>query len=406
MKRSWIQLIILGAAVGLLGACGSSQTASTPEEKAEAATAQKVKAEDNSIELSAEAARSQALRVVNIGRRRISESKVFPASIEEAANRSSTVSAPVAGRVQQVNADIGSRVATGQVMAVLASTELGTAKAGLLAAKADLLAARSRQIAARQQSQRESYLAGRGISSQREKQEAQAQLASAEAEYAGAQTEIEAAEARLLALGMTTGEVSKLGRGADITPRLYARSPMSGLVLKRGARIGQVVQPGEALFTISDLSEVWVVLKVFQSDIGRLQVGDRVRFKLNNQGKQTVSGKVVLVSEILDPQTRAADVRVVIPNRERLLKPGMLVQAEVDLGGSSREVLAVPEQAIYEIRGKQVVFVRETTTRFSARPIQTGTRLGQYVEVTSGLKPRDPVVVEGGFVLKAELLKS
>lgn len=82
------------------------------------------------------------------------------------------------------------------------------------------------------------------------------------------------------------------------------------------------------------------------------------------------------------------------------------MQAEVDLGGSSREVLAVPDKALYDVGGKQVVFLRESTTRFMPREVQLGTRVGEYVEVTGGLKPGDAVVVEGGFVLKSEMLKS
>ncbi len=399
MRNFWA--IGLCAATVVITGCGETKKA--PDSTAMAAIAQR-KVPGDTVELSPESLRNQALRVETVGRRQITDRKVFPASVEEAANRSSTVSVPIAGRIQQISVDVGSRVRAGQIVATLNSTELGSAKAELLSAKANLLAVKSRLLVAKSQSQRESYLAERGISSQREKQEAQVQLSSAQAQYEGAETTIQAAEARLLALGLVESEVNQLINGKDITPRLYARSPIAGQVLVRQARVGQVIQPGEAMFNISDLSEVWVVLKVFQSDLGRLQAGDRVRFSV--RGGQTVNGRVLLVSDTLDPQTRTADVRVVIPNADRKLKPGMLVQAEVDLGASSREVLAIPEQAIYEVDGKRVVFIREAMARFAARPVTVGNRIGTYVEVLSGLKAGEAIVVEGGFVLKAELLKS
>ncbi|MBC7879986.1 MAG: efflux RND transporter periplasmic adaptor subunit [Anaerolineae bacterium] len=399
MRNFWA----IGLCVSTVLITGCSETKKAPDATAMAAISQR-KMPADTVELSPESLRNQALRVETVGRRQITDHKVFPASIEEAANRSSTVSVPIAGRIQQISVDVGSRVRAGQIVATLNSTELGSAKADLLSAKANLLAVKSRLLVSKSQSQRESYLAERGISSQREKQEAQVQLSSAQAQYEGAKTAIQAAEARLLALGLVESEVSQLINGKDITPRLYARSPVAGQVLVRKARVGQVVQPGEALFNIADLSEVWVVLKVFQSDLGRLQVGDRVRFSV--RGEQTVNGRVLLVSDTLDPQTRTADVRVVIPNPDHKLKPGMLVQAEVDFGGSSREVLAIPEQAIYEVNGKRVVFIREAMARFVARPITVGNRIGTYVEVLSGLKAGEAIVVEGGFVLKAELLKS
>ncbi|MBW4696951.1 MAG: efflux RND transporter periplasmic adaptor subunit [Aphanocapsa lilacina HA4352-LM1] len=411
MRSHRIFLAAALAAVALT-ACATAEADKQAKEAAAAAdTAQADKTAfqssgERTIELSPEAVRNQAIQVATVSRRRVSERKVFPASVEEAATRSGTVSMPVGSRVQQINVDIGDSVRKGQVLAVLTSSELGGAKADLLSAKASLLASQARLIAAKRQSDRETYLAGRGISSQREQQEAQAQLASAQSEFAGAQSAIEAAKARLLAFGLTEEEINRLQRGNDITPRLSARSSVNGQVILRKARVGQVVQPGEALFTISDLSEVWVVLKVFQSELGRLHVGDSVRFTVRGLGNTEVQGRVVRIGEALDPQTRAADVRVVIPNRDRKLKPGMLVQAEVDLGGSSREVLAVPDKALYDVGGKQVVFLRESTTRFMPREVQLGTRVGEYVEVTGGLKPGDAVVVEGGFVLKSEMLKS
>ena len=407
MKKQWISLALVGVLTGFLAACGGEkpEAATGQTEQAVAATTA-VKPEEGVVELSPEAVRNQALKVDTVSRRLVSDRKVFPASVEEAEPLASKVSAPVSARILSLDVEIGDYVKRGQVVATLTSTELGSAKADLLAAKARMLAVRSKLIVAQQRSRQEDYLAERGISSKREKQEAEAQLASAKAEYESALALIEASEARLLALGLTEPEVKQIVRGGDITPRFYVRSAVDGYVLRHMVRRGEVVQPGETVFDISGLTEVWVILKVFQSDLGRLQEGDQVRFTVRSQGNRTVTGKVVRVSDYLDPQTRAGDVRVVIPNPDRRLKPGMLLQAEVNFGSSSREVLAVPEKAVYEVKGKSVVFVRETTTRYVARPIETGNRIGEFVEITGGLKSGEPVVVEGGFVLKAELLKS
>lgn len=404
MIRRFLQVGIAVGSLTLLVACGGGEEPqATADQKAEAATPART---DAVIELSPEAVRNQGIKIDTVNRRRATESKVFPASVEEAANLSANISVPISSRVQEIKVDIGTSVTSGQVLAYLASSELGTAKADLLSAEANLLASESSLIAARQQNEREIYLAGRGISSQREKQESQSQLVAAQARFAGSKAAIKAAEARLLAFGLTETEVTRLEKGENITPRLAVRTPIGGRVIQRKVRVGQVVQPGESLFTVSNLSEVWVILKVFQTDLGRLRVGDDVRFTIRDIGNRTVRGRVLLLSETLDPQTRTADVRVVIPNPERKLKPGMLVQAEVDLGGGSREVLAVPDKALYEVDGKQVVFVRESLTRFRPRTVTIGARTGSYTEITGGLRSGEPIVVDGGFVLKSEMLKS
>jgi len=400
----WIQAGLALVGIGFLTACGgTTQEAAQGETKKEVvATAPKT---TRSIELSPEAVKNQGFQVSPASVRRTTERKVFPASVEEAADRSASISAPIPARVQKIWVDIGTPISSGQTLLTLASSELGTAKASLLEAKAQRLAAQAQQITAQKLVERERYLSGRGISSLQEKQEAEADLASTRADLAGAEANIQAAEARLLAFGLTMGEIQKLLGGGDISPNLSVRSPIGGRVIQRKVRVGQVVQPGEPLFTISNLDQVWIILKVFQTDVGRLQVGDRVRFTLRGFGNQETTGKVLLIGESLDPETRTVDVRVVIPNPDRKLKPGMLLQAEVDLGGGSRSVLTVPDKALYEVNGEQVVFIRDAVTRFSPRTVKLGQRTGDYVEVLSGLSAGDAVVVEGGFVLKSELLK-
>ncbi len=397
---SVISLLVIG--------CSSQETAKPAVDgKALAATVEpKAKTVGGAIDLTPAAVQTQGIEVAMISRRSAMEQRIFPASVEAAANRSASISVPIPSRIQGVLVDLGTRVSQGQTVLALTSSELGSAKAEFLAAKANMLASKTQVITARQLVKREKFLVGRGISALQEQQRAEAQLASAEAALAGTEASMEASEAQLLALGLTESEISSLKRGQNISPALAARSPISGQVIQRNVRVGQVVQPGEPLLTVANLDEVWIILKVFQSDIGRLRVGDQVKFTLRDLAAQTISGRVLLISETLDPETRTADVRVVVPNGNRQLKPGMLLQAQVQLNANSAAQLAVPERAVYDVEGQPTVFVRETATRFRPQKVKLGAKNGAYIEVVSGLKTGDPVVVEGGFLLKSEMLKS
>jgi cobalt-zinc-cadmium efflux system membrane fusion protein len=178
------------------------------------------------------------------------------------------------------------------------------------------------------------------------------------------------------------------------------RSPFPGVVIRVQAAPGDVVDPGTGLFSITDLSEVWVQAEVYEGDLGRIRLGQPARISVGTYPDETFSGTVTYVSDTLDPKTRAARVRCVVPNSDRRLKLDMFATVEVPTT-VSRTVLAVPTAAVQEIGGRHVVFVRESDHTFRARVVTIGAVTGRFTEILSGLQEREPVVVQGAYHLKS-----
>ena len=303
-------------------------------------------------------------------------------SITYDANRVSHVGARTAGRVTSVRADLGARVSSGQVLAMLESPEVGQIRAE--EREADELVGIARQNYAR-----ERRLEAQGISSRKELLDAEADLRRAEA-----------------AQRSTAERLRVLGAGHGVGSQFAVVSPFGGIIVTRDASLGEMAEPGDTLFTIADLSRVWIELDVFERDLERVRVGQEVRVTTEAYANRTFPGRIVYVADVLDPAKRTARARVEIPNPGQLLKPGMFARADIALqGGPSLAV--VPQEAVQELEGQTVVFVPGAGVgTFRATPVTVGERIeGGRVVIRSGLAPGARVVVAGAFSLRSELAK-
>lgn len=190
--------------------------------------------------------------------------------------------------------------------------------------------------------------------------------------------------------------------------RYELRSPLSGRVVERkvdlGTDVGGQGDPDD-LYTVADLSCLWIELAVPTVELAKVKEGARVMVT-QSQGdsdKQT-EGKVIFVSPILNPDTRSARVIVALPNPEMTWRPGTFVTAEVEVGQDAVTV-RIPKAAIQTIAGEKVVFVH-TATGFEKREIEIGRSDDNSYEVVSGLKPGEEIAVANSFLLKAELGKA
>jgi cobalt-zinc-cadmium efflux system membrane fusion protein len=160
------------------------------------------------------------------------------------------------------------------------------------------------------------------------------------------------------------------------------------------------VDAGMGLFSITDLSEVWVQAEVYEKDLGRIQLGQPARISVDTYPDEVFSGKVAYVSDAMDPKTRTAQVRCVVPNTDRRLKLDMFAAVDVPTT-LSRKVLALPVAAIQDLGGKQVIFVRQTDQKFLVREVKVGQTAGGQTEILSGLSEGEPVVIQGAYHLKS-----
>lgn len=298
-------------------------------------------------------------------------------------NRVSHVGPKTEGRVEELRAELGTRVTDGQVLAHLESSEVGTTRAELTEAEALLEIARENY-------EREVRLEAQGISSRREVLDAEAELRTVEARR-------RSAEERLRILG-----VASHGDGGhfDVT------APYDGVVVERHAGRGEVVGPSDQLFTIADLSRLWIELDIFERDLATVAEGQPVDVTTAAWPGRTFPARIVYVADILDSATRTVRARVELDNTDRALKPGMFATALIHTE-EDRTVVAVPRDAVQNVEGTDVVWVPgEEAGAFLARPVLMGEELpGGMVTVVSGVEVGDPVVIAGAFTLKAELAK-
>ncbi|MEQ1759968.1 MAG: efflux RND transporter periplasmic adaptor subunit [Vicinamibacterales bacterium] len=187
--------------------------------------------------------------------------------------------------------------------------------------------------------------------------------------------------------------------------QIPVRSPIGGVVLERLVTPGTTVTPGTPLFVVSELSTLWAVAEIDESQLSRVKVGRPVDVVVAAYPGERFAGTITFIADMVSPTTRRVTVRCTVPNPDGRLKPEMF--ATVSLGeGDPRAVVVVPTAAIQTLDGTSVVFVEQSSGRFVPRTVQLGAEAEGVVEVTSGLSADDPVVVGGSFVLKAEFLKA
>ncbi len=203
----------------------------------------------------------------------------------------------------------------------------------------------------------------------------------------------------LLNLGMTAEQLAEVEQGHEVAPLVQIRAPAAGFVVARNVSVGQRFNEGTELYTIADLSRVWVQADVFEADAGLVRAGARCRVtQPGHSGAFTAR-----VSDVLpqfDAATRTLKVRVEVDNPGFALRPDMFVDVElpVELGPA----LVVPQEAVLDSGTRRVVFVQQGDGVFEPRPVTTGWRYGDFVEILSGLHEDEAVVTSGNFLLDSE----
>jgi len=300
------------------------------------------------------------------------------------------VGVPVAARVVRLLAGTGDTVSTDQVLLELQSTEVGRARSNYLAALGRLTLAESAL-------KRKQDLAAERIAPQREVQEA-------DAEATAARAELRAARAALTSMGLSVPEG---GEAESLQSSIFTlRSPVRGTVIERRAVRGQMLDPGTAAFRVADLSTLWLTVHAFERDAVRIQTGTPARVAFPALPGQEFTGKVTVVGRQVSTESRTVDVRIDVGNRGGLLRPGMSASAAMPIGLTSAPILAVPVAAVQRVGDNWCVFVPKEAGLFEIRKIGRGRDLGMEVEVLSGVRAGETIVVDGAFLLKSQAEKS
>ena len=401
MRRAkWIQIAVLGVVMGVLPlgtGCTKEESKKpekeTPAGKEEHPTPAEEHGEEK-IELSQSALQAVAFQTVTVQRRKLEQEIRATAVIKPNENRLAHVSPRIPGKAITVKAMLGDPVEPGQALAELDSLELGEKKAAFLQTRTNLEVARRNY-------EREERLFKARISSEKEYLESKG-------EFERSQAASQAAREALRLVGLADAEINKVtwgDKGRSLS-RFPLVAPFAGTVVEKHVTVGELVKPEDKPYTIADLSTLWILLDVYEKDLGRISGGVETRLAVEAYPGKLFQGKVTYVSNLLDETTRTAQARVEIPNPDHKLKPGMFVTATIAIPvPDAADALAIPTAAVQQVRGKPMAFVREAEGVFVPRELQLGRDSGPYVEVREGVQEGEQVVTEGGFYLKSTLLK-
>jgi cobalt-zinc-cadmium efflux system membrane fusion protein len=313
----------------------------------------------------------------------------LPGVVQPNAYREVAVTSLVSGRVTQVSAELGARVTAQQPLATIYSPELAEAQTGFIAARAEQLTHQQRQT-------RTQRLTAIGAATREE-------LEMHEAERARVDAEVEIARARLSLLGIPEEQTQRLTGPQDVITTHPVRSPLAGVVTKRSANVGLNIDLSTPLFTVTDLSTVWVIADLYERDFARVRIGSPANITSVAYPGVVLRGRVSYIDPQVQPETRTAKLRIEVPNAGERLRLGMFVDAQVG-ETESRSGVLVPKSALQPLGSDTVVFVADENQDglFHERKVEVAHSTDGQALVVSGLSDGDRVVTDGAFFLRAE----
>ncbi|MBP1752376.1 MAG: efflux transporter, family, subunit [Geobacteraceae bacterium] len=344
--------------------------------------------EPGSVKMTAEIQKQNGVVVAPAQKQRLTGVISATGKVEVNADRIAHVSPRISGKIVAVRASLGDSVSAGQTLATLDSVELGEALSRYHQSKTKLALAQSNM-------DRIKTLVEKKIAARKE-------ILQAETDYKTAQTEVHTDEERLSLYGVST---SVLKGGGHKMPLLPVRSPISGIITEKHAIVGELSDPSKNLYTVADLSSVWVLVDINEKDLAKVHKGQSAIVTVGAFPDLKMKGRITYIADQLDEATRTVKARIEVANPGRKLKPEMFANAELALPTDAQTVLVVSEDALQDLDGKKVVFIAENETEFMARQVQTGRAAGGMIEIVSGLKEGDRYAVRGAFILKSEVKK-
>jgi len=309
--------------------------------------------------------------------------------VEANADRIAHISPRISGQIVSVSASLGDRVTAGQTLVTLKSLEMAEAanRSRLSKTKLALAQANMRRIRT---------LVEKKIVARKE-------LLQAETDYKLAQTELQNDQERLSLYGAAG---STLRGSSSKKNTLMVPAPISGTITEKHAIIGELSDPSKSLFTVVDLSSIWIVVDIYEKDLAKVHKGQAATVTVDAYPDVKMTGRVTYLADVLDTTTRTLKARVEVANPDRKLKPEMFARIELTPPANSVITLVVPEDALQEIDGKKVLFVTdEKQEHFRPEAVETGRSSGGMVEIVSGIKEGNRYAVKGSFILKSELKK-
>lgn len=341
--------------------------------------------ESEELTLTSEEAERAGVKVEEIKPQPLGETIAVTATIGPDQDKVARISPRIDGRITSAPAKLGDRVRAGQVLATLDSVDVGEAHAAWAQAQSELRIAeadfkRAEQLNADEIIPRKDFLRAQ---SDRDK----------------AAAALRAAADKLRLLGGNPNASGGSVSGFAVT------APFAGTVIEKKATLGELGSPGEPLFTIADLSRVWILANLPEAALAKVRIGAGAKVTVPTYPNEAFTGRVEHIGATIDKDTRTVAARIVVANAEGRLKPEMFASATIEVAGDKRDTISLPDAAIVLMQGQPTVFVYEQGA-YEMRVIEPGDRSGGRTVVRSGLAAGEQVVTAGAYALKARKLKS
>ncbi len=350
-------------------------------------------AEEGALKLSAEEAQRAGIKVERASAQPLNETVVVTATIQPDQDRVARVAPRIEGRITSTTAKLGDRVRSGQRLAVLDSVEVGEAHAAHVQAQSELRITeadfkRAEQLDADEIIPRKDFLRAR-----------------ADRDKAAA------------ALRASTDKLHLLGGNPNASGGSVASfavtAPFAGSVIQKKATRGDLARPSDAMFTIADLSRVWIIADLPEAALARVRTGAKAQVSVPAYAGETFVGHVSYIGAALDRDTRTVAARIEVANADGRLKPEMFASATIEVANTegtinavqARSVISVPDEAIVLMQSQPTVFVLENGV-YQPRTVEPGERAGGRTVIQSGIEPGEQVVTAGTYTLKARKQKS
>ena len=292
-------------------------------------------------------------------------------------NRTAHLTSPVQGVIKDVYVDLGDLVKGGDRLLSIWSPAIGEAA--------------SEAVLARQTLSRATRLRKKSINSAQDLEKAEAKN--------------RAALQKLKSLGFSDKQIETLGEDPSAPIMLTITAPFESEVVALSAVHGEYIETGNPLFTLSDRNEVWAILNVSEQDLGNLEVGQSVTVTSRSFPEENFLGRIAHISASIDSRTRMAVVRAVVKNHDGKLRENMFVQAVI-AKKSSRQAFLIPAHAVQNIDGTNVAFTSIDSDLYEVRPVTLGDRVGNSIQILSGLNVSHKVVSDGSQAMKSHFLIS
>src|ERR1700730_219645 len=381
--------------------CGCHKSQQDTEDEAGATTENK--GSSNEVMLSTQAQAEQKIEVapVELGTAVVSQRAKGHIALPD--NATWRVGVVAEGRVEQVYFNLGDAVKKGQVLARIHSHDVHDIRAEYSNAVAERSRLQAAEALAQKNYDRSQRLYALKAESVSQTETAKQELVNAQSATREADNIVRREATHLEeTLGLRADAPADSSDDADLIP---IKAPASGRILQKNVTPGATISTSTDAFVIGDLSRLWMLASVDAATLSRLHPGQKATVTLPDVPEANYAGKITNLGQEFDPVTRLMQVRIEIRNPDNRLRPEMLASAEFATGAGIPAVL-VPQEAIQQVNGQDVVFVRVAAERFRVQAVQMGENMRGNVRILQGLKPGEQVITHGSFIAKSQLLKS